>query len=154
MIKLKTKKYQLNSETVRLIKEKVSEETCKTNLNPQLIFKQSFTGYTTKTFVGNWTQNGFWLSKFRLQLFQLRPDIIARFQFKQETNKVNLSIRYSIGFSSVVLAVVIIFILSPAFLVLGALAYFIGVSAMIGLYIKLAFDELDRLEKAITEKLL
>ncbi|MCK3685278.1 hypothetical protein [Maribellus sp. YY47] len=154
MIKLKSQKYELDLHAAQQIKDKVTEETCKTNVNPQLIFKQSYTGYTLKTFVGNWTPNGFWLSKYRKQLFQLRPDVIAKFRFEQEADKIHLSVRYSIGFSSVFTGLVIIFLFSTAFLSLGATAYLVVLVAMTALYVLLAFVELGRLEQAVKDKIL
>lgn len=59
MIKIGYQKFEIDNCLVDFVKEKMESSTCKTNLTPQLIFKQSFTGITDKTFVGNWTKKGF-----------------------------------------------------------------------------------------------
>ena len=147
MIKVKQEKYEIDKYYIDVIKDKMAAETCKTNLNPQLRFKQSFTGITLKTFVGNWTKNGFWISKFRMQLMQLRPDIIAKFRFSDNSEFSLLSIRYSIGFSSVFIGLMWITMFALPFLAFGLIGYLIGLFVMIGGYVLLSVIEIENLQK-------
>jgi hypothetical protein len=132
----------------------MSGETCKTNLSPQLIFRQSYTGITSKTFVGNWTKNGFWITKFRMQLMQLRPDIIAKFRFNKTSENSEVSIRYSIGFSSLFIGLILITTFALPFAAFGLVGYFIGFVVMIGGYIIISKIELENIVMKINEKIL
>ncbi|QQS51049.1 MAG: hypothetical protein IPM71_16525 [Bacteroidota bacterium] len=154
MIKIKLEKYKIHNYYIDVIKDKMAAETCKTNLSPQLMFKQSFTGITLKTFVGNWTKNGFWISKFRMQLMQLRPDIIAKFRFIDISEYSELSIRYSIGFSSLFIGLMWITMFALPFLAFGLVGYLIGLAVTIGGYVLLSIIELGNLQEKILEKVL
>ena len=154
MILLKQEKYKIDYHCADVIKDKMAEETCKTNLSPQLIFRQSFAGVTLKTFVGNWTKKGFWISKFRMQLVQLRPDIIAKFEFLEKSDSSEVSIRYSIGFSSLFTGAIWIGMFAIPFSAFGLVGYFIGLALMIGGYILLSMMELEKLRTKITEKIM
>lgn len=154
MIRLKREKYKIDNFYIDVIKDKMAAETCKTNLSPQLMFKQSFTGITLKTFVGNWTKSGFWISKFRMQLMQLRPDIIAKFRFSDNLEYSVLSIRYSIGFSSLFIGLMWIIMFALPFLAFGLIEYLIGSAVMIGGYALLTIIELENLQEKIIEKVL
>jgi hypothetical protein len=151
MIRIKRQKYRIDCHYINVIKERMASETCKTNLNSQLIFRQSYTGYTSKTFVGNWTKKGFWISKYRLQLMQLRPDIIAKFEFVDLSDNSSVSIRYSIGFSSISIGLIWIFMFSTPFATFGLIGYLIGLVLMIGLYSLLSIIELNNIGKKILE---
>lgn len=155
MILLKREKYKINNYYIDVIKDKMAAETCKTNLSPQLIFIQSFTGITLKTFVGNWTKNGFWISKFRMQLMQLRPDIIAKFKFADNSENSILSVRYSIGFSSLFIGLIWITIFALPFIIaFGLIGYLISLAVMVGGYILLSIIELKNLREKIIEKIM
>ncbi len=153
MILIKQEKYKIDKDYIDVIKDKIAAETCKTNLSPQLMFKQSFTGITLKTFVGNWTKNGFWISRFRMQLIQLRPDIIAKFIFANNPKNSVLSIRYSIGFSSLFIGLMWITMFALPFLAFGLVGYLIGLAVMIGGYVLLSVIELENLQEKILEKI-
>jgi hypothetical protein len=131
----------------------MSANTCKTNLSPQLIFRQSYSGYTQKTFVGNWTKKGFWITKFRLQLIDFRPDIIANFKILNLNENRQIEIRYSIGFSSLFFALFWIFFASTIFIPLGNTGYIIGFLFLTMLHSILTRIELDRLKNSIKDKL-
>lgn len=154
MILIKQKKYRIDNYYIDVIKEKMATETCKTNLSPQLMFKQSFTGITLKTFVGNWTKNGFWISKFRMQLIQLRPDIIAKFEFADNSENSVLSIQYSIGFSSLFIGLMWITMFALPFSAFGLVGFLIGLVVLIGGYVLLSVIELENLQETIIEKIL
>ncbi len=77
MIPIGKEFFQLHQGDSEIIEKNISLHTCKTNVSPQLMFNQSYTGETSKIFVGNWKKDGFWISKFRRQLLDFRPDIIA-----------------------------------------------------------------------------
>ncbi len=154
MIQIKREKYKIDNYYIDVIKDKMAKETCKTNLSPQLMFKQSFTGITLKTFVGNWIKNGFWISKFRMQLLQLRPDVIAKFNFLDNPQNCILSIRYSIGFSSLFIGLIWIIMFSLPFSSFGFIGYMIGLTMMIGGYVLLSIIELNKLKEKIKEKIL
>jgi hypothetical protein len=154
MIPIKREIYKIDNYYIDVIKDKMATETCKTNLSPQLMFKQSFTGITLKTFVGNWTKSGFWISKFRMQLMQLRPDIIAKFKFADNSENSMLSIRYSIGFSSLFIGLLWITMFALPFSAFGLVGYLIGLVVMIGGYVLLSVIELENLREKITEKIM
>lgn len=154
MILIKREKYKIDNHYIDVIEDKMAAETCKTNLSPQLMFKQSFTGITLKTFVGNWTKNGFWISKFRRQLMQLRPDIIAKFEFSGSSENSILSIRYSIGFSSLLVGLMWVILFALPFSVFGLVGYLIVLVLMIGGYVLLSKIELQNLRKKIIEKIM
>jgi hypothetical protein len=154
MIPIKREKYKIDNYYIEVIKDKMAAETCKTNLSPQLMFKQSFTGITLKTFVGNWTKNGFWISRFRMQLMQLRPDIIAKFKFADNSENSVLSIRYSIGFSSLFIGLIWITMFALPFSAFGLVGYLIGLAVMIGGYVIFSIIELENLREKIIEKIM
>ena len=154
MILIKRENYRIDNYYIDVIKDKMAAETCKTNLSPQLMFKQSFTGITLKTFVGNWTKNGFWISKFRMQLMQLRPDIIAKFKFVDKSENSMLSIRYSIGFSSLFIGLMWITMFALPFSAFGLTGYLIGLAVMIGSYAVLSIIELENLQETIMDKIM
>lgn len=154
MIKIDYQEININNELVGIIKDKMSENTCKTNISPQLMFKQSYTGITNKIFVGNWTKNGFWISKFKNQLIDLRPDIIARFSFCNDHNLEKVKIRYSMGFSSLFYGLFGMLIFSSFFMALGEIGFIFGIIIFWGLYYLLAIIELNRMKRKIKEKLL
>lgn len=131
------------------IHEKVAMHTCKTHLNPQLMFRQSFHGVTDKRFVGNWSDNGFWLSRFKMQLYQFRPDIISHFDIKNEPSLVKVTIRSSLGFSSLFTGLFLIVLFSVPFISSGSAGFLTAVVIMTILYICLASMEYDKMLKAI-----
>ena len=154
MIKIGEETIHLKKGNFETIKENFIENTCKTNVSPGLMFKQSYTGMTEKAFVGNWKDYGFWISKFRLQMFQLRPDIIAKFFHLTGTSE-RLVIRYSIGFSSLIFAFFIGFLLTAYFLLIyGEVYYFLSWIIWIGLYALISRFSLKRMKKAIEKKIL
>ncbi len=154
MIKIGYQKFEIDNCLVDFIKEKMESSTCKTNLTPQLIFKQSFTGITDKTFVGNWTKKGFWLSKYRYQLFQARPDIIARFNFISNQNNTQIEIKYSIGFSSILIIMILALPILAAFSLWGIIGFIVGLILMSLIYYILSASEYDSIKESIKEKIL
>ena len=154
MITLGTKEFRTDEAGISQIQERVAANTCKTNLNPQLILRQSYTGLTNKVFVGNWTKDGFWLSKYRLQLFQLRPDIITRFSIQKETTYQKVTMKSSIGFSSLFLAMIFILLFSAPFASLGTSGFLMIVTFMVIFYALLASREYDKMMKAINDTII
>ncbi len=154
MIQIKREEYRIRNDYIDVIKNRMVQETSKTNVNPQFMFKQSFTGITLKSFIGNWDKKGFWVSKFRMQLLEIRPDIIAKFKFSDDSEESILSIRYSIGFSNLLIGLVWIVLFSLPFSVFGIVGYMLGILAMIGVYIVLSINELDNIKKKIIEKIM
>jgi hypothetical protein len=154
MIPLQTQEFRIAGDDIKGIKDRMTEETCKTNLNPQLIFnQQSFTGHTAKSFVGNWTRDGFWISKYRLQLFNLRPDIIAKFTFFDLHDYSTVSIRYSIGFSSAFVGLAYLNLISFLLAFGGLISFPMGLAIMTGLYGTLSVIELRHIKKVILKKI-
>lgn len=138
-----------DSEGLAQINERVTQHTCKTNINPQLMFRQSFSGITKKLFVGNWTDQGFWISKYRLQLYQFRPDIITRFYIENGSSNVKVTMKSSIGFSSILVGMFLIVLFSSIFTSSGPRAFLIAVVIFTILYVCLASIEYDKMLKAI-----
>lgn len=154
MIKIGKEKIYLKKGNFETIKENFIENTCKTNVSPGLMFKQSYAGITEKVFVGNWKDYGFWISKFRLQILQLRPDIIAKFIHLTGTSD-RLVIRYSIGFSSLVVPFFIGIILTTySLLEFGKVYYFLSWIVWILLYAGISAFALKRMKKSVKEKIL
>jgi len=149
MITIDKKEFRTDKKGILLIQEKIEANTCKTNVSPQLMFSQSYTGRTGKIFVGNWTSNGFWISKFRLQLFQLRPDIITQFYIESETRYEKVTMKSSIGFSSLFIGLIWIILFSIPFAAFGLIGFLVGVALMILFYSYLTSIEYDRMIKAI-----
>lgn len=154
MIKIAYEELRIDSSFEGLLKDKMGKCTCKTNISPQLMLKQSYTGYTDKTFVGNWTKKGFWISKYRKQLFQFRPDIIARFSLSLDDSLIRINIRYSIGLSSIFYALIFIFALAILFVPIGSSGYSIGLLLLFLIYIVITKFELNSLQLSIKEKIL
>jgi hypothetical protein len=149
MITIDTREFRTDKNGILLIQEKIEANTCKTNLSPQLMFRQGYTGLTAKIFVGNWTSNGFWISKFRLQLLQFRPDIFTQFYIESETRFEKVKMRTSIGFSSLLMGLIWIILFSIPFATLGLLPFLVVVALMIFFYSYLTSIEHDRMMKAI-----
>ena len=149
MITIDKKEFRTDKKGILLIQEKIEANTCKTNVSPQLMFGQSYTGRTGKIFVGNWTSNGFWISKFRLQLFQLRPDIITQFYIESEPRYEKVTMKSSIGFSSLFIGLIWIVLFSIPFAAFGLIGFLVGVALMILFYSYLTSIEYDRMIKAI-----
>lgn len=154
MIRISYQEIEIDESLEKLLKDRMAESTCKTNLNSQLLFRQSYTGRTSKAFVGNWTKNGFWISRFRIQMFQFRPDLIANFRFYSGPALSRISIRYSIGLSSILSALFVIFAFSLPLFSLGKGGYITGLIFLSGIYIVLTVFELDSLKKAINKNIL
>ena len=154
MIPIGTIEFITDSEGLAQINEKVTQHTCKTNLNPQLMFRQSYTGLTKKLFVGNWTREGFWISKYRFQLYQFRPDIISRFYIGKDASNVKVTMKFSIGFSSILVGLILIMLFSSAFTASGPNGFLIAVGILTSLYICLASIEYDKMLKAIKNNIL
>ena len=152
MIKIGQEKISLKKGSFEIIKENFAENTCKTNLSPGLMFKQSYTGITDKAFVGNWRKYGFWISKFRMQLIDLRPDIIAKFYYQKGTSE-RILIRYSIGFSSFISWFFLGILFSMYMFIYGQEYYILAWTFWIILYIGLSIYSLKRMKKAIKEKI-
>jgi uncharacterized membrane protein (DUF485 family) len=140
-----------DSEGVAQINEKVARHTCKTNLNPQLMFTQSYNGITGKLFVGHWSDQGFWISRFKKQLYQFRPDIICRFNLENRPHTVKVTIRSSIGFSSLFTGMIVIILFSAPFVSSGSTGFLIAVVIMTTLYVCLASVEYNKTLKAIKD---
>jgi len=153
MITINKREFRTDKKGILRIQENIEANTCKTNLNPQLMFRQSYTGRTEKIFVGNWTSNGFWISKFRLQLFQLRPDIITQFYIESETRYEKVTMKSSIGFSSLFIGLMWIILFSVPFATVGQTGFFIGVVMMLILYSFLTSIEYNRMIKAIKDNI-
>ncbi len=149
MITIDKKQFRTDKKGILLIQEKVEAITCKTNVSPQLLFRQSYTGRTEKIFVGNWTSNGFWLSKFRLHLIHFRPDIITQFYIESETRYEKVTLKSSIGFSSLFFWLIWIIIFSTPFAALGLIGFLITATMMILFYSYLTSVEYDRMIKSI-----
>lgn len=154
MITLGNKEFRTDETGISLIRERVTKNTCKTNLNPQLLFVQSYTGRTNKLFVGNWTADGFWISKFRMQMMQFRPDIITSFLIQEEASRKKVTMRSSIGFSSLFTGMIISMCFSLPFMAFGLTGYLIVIALWIALYAYLASMEYDRIMKAIKDHIL
>ncbi len=153
MIKLAQDNIVIKDGVRELIESRMSSNTCKTNLSPQLMFKQSYTGLTDKTFVGNWTKDGFWISKFRRQLMELRPDIIVRFDFHKQKNQTILKLRYSIGFSSILMGLIWILFISSAFSIPFRNGFIIVFTLFLIAYIILTLNCLNNTKSKIKEKI-
>lgn len=149
MIPLGTIEFITDSNGLAQINEKVTLHTCKTHLNPQLMFRQSYFGVTDKLFVGNWADQGFWISRFKRQLYQFRPDIICRFDVENSASAVKISIRSSIGFSSLFTGMIVILLFSASFISSGSFGFLMAVLIMTILYVCLASIEYDKTLKAI-----
>ena len=154
MIQLLQKKIFLQNNYEQDIKEKMSELTCRTNISPQLMFRQSYTGITEKFFVGNWTKKGFWISKFRLQLLEIRPDIIVRFNFSQKKNNTLLSIRYSLGLSSIIQMFLILLLGLILFVQIDRIIVPYGMITLVFIYFFIIRYELKRTKRIINDKIL
>ena len=154
MIKIKTETYRIDSCNFKTIQDRMVENTCKTNLSPQLLFKQNYQEHTLKTFVGNWKKDGFWLTKYRKQFAQLRPNIISRFKFIESEANGRIVITYSIGFSSIFYALMLITMFASIFTVFGLLGFTIGFILLTVGYAFLASAELDFIRFSLEEKLL
>ena len=98
MIKIYNQEIEIEKRYEDAIRNKITNCTGKSNLNPQLLIKTRSTSFSNKLFIGNKTRDGIWITKNNIQL--IIPDIIARFSFNSEQSI--LKIRYSIGFSSIV----------------------------------------------------
>lgn len=149
MITIGKKEFRTDKNGILLIQEKIEANTCRTNVSPQLMFTQCYTGRTEKIFVGNWTSNGFWISKFRLQLFELRPDIITQFYIESETHYEKVIMKSSIGFSSLFIGLIWIILFSLPFAVFGLIGFLVGFALLILFYSYLTSIEYDRMIKAI-----
>ncbi len=114
MIRINKKVFWTDEDGISIITERIKENTCKTNINPELMFRQSYTGITGKLFVGNWTSYGFWISKYRHQFIQFRPDIITRFYFIESLHEKKIEMKSSIGFSSILFFLIIILVFSSS----------------------------------------
>jgi hypothetical protein len=154
MIQLKRKEINIQSTFEIDIREKMSELTCKTNLSPQLMFQQSYTGITEKLFVGNWTKNGFWISKFRIQLLDIRPDIIVKFVFLQNKPFTRLCMRYSLGLSSIIQMLLILFMGLILFIQIDKGIILYGMIIMVFFYFLIVRVELNRTERNVQERIL
>ncbi len=153
MIKFYKLRFKINKSDEQVVKDRMISNTCKTNISPQLIFRQSYTGITNKSFIGNWTKDGFWISKFRLQLIQLRPDIIARFHLISDQSFTQIRTDYSIGFSSLFIGFLWIFLFSLLFILIGIIGYIIGTLILIIFYILLVNLEFENLRLEIRAKI-
>jgi len=153
MIKIGKETIYLKKGNFETIKENFTENTCKTNVSPGLMFKQSYTGLTEKEFVGNWRDYGFWISKFRLQMFQLRPDIIAKFIHLTGTSE-RIVIRYSIGFSSLIIALFLGVLLTFYLMQYGLEYCFLGWIVWIILYTGISLVSLKKMKNTIKEIIL
>ncbi|HLN74707.1 MAG: hypothetical protein ACM3O8_11170 [Methylococcaceae bacterium] len=149
MIQIGRIEFITDSNGLDQMKENVTLHTCKTNIDPQLMFRQSFAGVTKKLFVGNWTDQGFWISRYKLQLYQFRPDIICRFNIENRTSTVKVNIQSSIGFSSLFTGMIIIILFSAPFVSSGKSGFLTAVVIMTILYVCLASVEYDKTIKAI-----
>jgi len=141
----------LNKISFYLVKENFTNNTCKTNLNPQFMFRQSYNGITSKKFVGNYNKNGFWISKFKLQVIELRPDIIAKFSL---LNNDKLIIKYSIGFSSIIMAIIIGIIFSLIPFIYLDINFILTYLIWIIIYMLISKFSLNKLRKLIREKII
>lgn len=151
MISIGKIEFITDQEGMEHINEKVAQHTCKTNLNPQLMFRQSYNGITGKLFVGNWTDQGFWISRFKLQLNQFRPDIICHFNVENRPYTIKVTIRSSIGFSSLFTGMIVIILFSAPFISSGPSGFLIAVVIMTILYVCLATIEYNKMLKAIKD---
>ena len=151
MIPLGNIEFITDSNGLDQMKEKVTMHTCKTNIDPQLMFRQGFSGVTGKLFVGNWTEKGFWISRFKRQFSQFRPDIICRFNIENRASTVNVTIRSSIGFSSLLTGMIMIIFFSAPFVSSGSTAFLIALVIMTILYVCMASVEYDKTFKAIKD---
>lgn len=150
MIRIATNEFWTDKENILVINERVKENTCKTNINPELMFRQSYNGMTTKLFVGNWTSDGFWISKYRNQFIQLRPDIITRFYIKEDNEGIHVVMKSSIGFSSIFTFLILLLIFSSSSASeFGINAIYSVASIFILLYILLSKIEYDRMLTSI-----
>lgn len=149
MITINKKEFRTDKKGILLIREKIEANTCKTNVSPQLMFRQSFNGMTRKIFVGNWTSNGFWISKFRFQLVQLHPVIITQFYIESETRYEKVTMKSSIGFSSLFIGLIWIILLAAPFAIIGLIGFLVAVALMILFYSYLTSIEYDKMIKAI-----
>lgn len=155
MLNLGTEEVTTKPCNEEVIKQRLTEHTCKTNLNPQFMIKQSYTGFTNKTFVGNWTEYGFWISKYKLQMWQFRPDIIARFYLKKRASSLQVKIKYSLGFSSIFWGSILILIFSA--ILSSALMknnLFSAISIFSAIYVIATIIQYRIMKKAVNDKIL
>lgn len=154
MITISKKEFRTDKKGILLIQEKIEANTCKTNVSPQLMFRQSYTGMTGKIFVGNWTSNGFWIAKFRLHLIHLRPFIITQFYIESETRYEKVTMKSSIGFSSLFKGLIWIILFAAPFATIGLIGFLVAVALMILFYSYWTSIEYDRMIKAIKNNII
>jgi hypothetical protein len=154
MIRILHQEMNIENSFEVIIKDRMSECTCKTNLSPQLMFRQSYTGITNKSFIGNWTKDGFWISKFRIQMLEIRPDVIVRFRFLSAISSTKLKIRYSIGISSILQFIFLMLLAAIIIVQLGKDLLIPGLIAFAFFYLIVAGIELNGTQKKINDKIL
>jgi hypothetical protein len=117
-----------------------------------MIFRPAYNGSTRKAFVGNWTKNGFWISKLQWQTILFHPNVIARFIYHKGAPD-RLEIRYSTGFSGLISALFAGYLFTLYFMHFGQVYYFLSWIAWIVIYTGYAMYSLKRMKKAIQEKI-
>ena len=135
------------------IENRLIKHTCKTNLNPNLLFTTIYTDNTAKVFIGNWTKNGFWITRYRKQFINFRADIVAKGTFNKTNAGINLQFEYAIGFSSIVGGGLIIIILS-LLLAMNGLNPYLAFSLPVLLYCVFSKIEVNKAKSAINKYLL
>ncbi len=135
------------------IKERLVKHTCKTNLSPHLLFTNQYNDNTSRTFIGNVTDDGFWITRYRKQFMNYRADVVAKGTFKEYGSKLELSFNYSLGFSSIVGGAFIIIIIA-AIMISNGLNFFLSFAIPIIIYGLLTRLEVSKAKEAINNYLL
>lgn len=153
MIEIRKEEYKLFLADRQKIKDRLIKHTCKTNLNPHLLFRNKFTEDTSKIFIGNWTDDGFWVTRFRRQIINFRADIVAKGVVEERSNDLLLHFKYSLGFSSIIGGLISILVVG---LFLNSLGLGLLWSALIPapLYILLSYFEVSKMKSVIYDYLI
>lgn len=153
MIEIGTDKHNLILSDKPKVEDRLIKHTCKTNLSPHLLFRNIYTDNTSKVFIGNWTDNGFWITRYRKQFINFRADVVAKGTFKEANKKLQLNFNYSLGFSSVVGGLFIILFITLMLTSFG-LNFFVAILFPVTLYVIFSKREMKKAKDAIEKYLL
>ena len=148
MITIGKQHYESRKEVFSEIKDRLVETTAKSNLNPNLLFRLPYFESSTKKFIGNWTNDGFWITKCKKGFLHFNSSVVAKAKLVDHGVHGFIDVKYSLSLSTIFEGFIIICLFTT---LLTAILFPVYISAfiIICLYVLLLFAEKNSFRKFI-----
>ena len=148
MITIGKQRYVSRKEDFSIIKDRLADLTAKSNLNPDLLFRLPYFESTSKKFIGNWTNDGFWIAKCKRGFLHFNSSVVAKANIVDNGAHGFIDMKFSLSLSTIFEGFIII-CLFTALLTAIIFPFFISAFIVICLHGLLLFAEKNSFRKFV-----